>query len=157
MRKSPLLLFVLALSFLIVSPLSAQDSRARRRRAPDPPPSTEGQAEPRRAPDPPQRRQGQERERARPRKDQYPERAVPRARQHPRPHPQYGPYNRMEHGGRYYYWRPYPRVWRRPNICVAGYWEWDSWIGGWVWIKGYCNVRGHRPGPGFHFWFDFGR
>jgi len=156
-KKSPLLLSVLTLSFLMLSPLTAQD-RARRRRAPDPPPSTEGQAgQRRRAPDPPQRGQGQERERAGPRRDQYPERAVPRARPHPRPHPRYGPYNRMEHGGRYYYWRPYPRVWRRPNICVAGYWEWDSWIGGWVWIEGYCNVPRYRPRPGFYFWFDFGR
>ena len=163
MRKSVLLVFAIALSFLMVSPLTAQD-RARRRRAPDPPPSTEGQAEPRRAPDYPQRRQGQERERERaePRRQrQQPPSsrryAVPRNRPVPRPHPRFGPYNRMMHQGQYYFWRPYPRIWIRPNVCVAGYWEWDSWIESWVWVEGYCNTPRYRPGPGFYFWFDFGR
>lgn len=169
MKKSGILVSVLALSFLMVSPLTAQD-RARRRRAPDsPPPAREGQAEPRRGSDPPQRRRGQERERERAesrRQRQWPSSsrggyAVPRSRPLPRPRPQYGPYNRMMHRGQYYFWRPYPRIWIRPNTCVAGYWDWDwdplydEWVP--VWIEGYCNVRGYRPPPGFYFWFDFGR
>ncbi len=157
MRKSSFLVSVLALSFLMVSPLTAQD-RARRRRAPDPPPAREGQARPRRAPDPPQRRQGQERERAEPRRQrqQSPSSkgyAVPRSRPLPRPHPQFGPYNRMNRGGQYYFWRPYPRIWIHQNMCVAGYWEWDSWVDSWVWVEGYCNIPGYRTGPGFYFWF----
>src|SRR3989344_4855343 len=161
MRKLNFLVSVLAFSFLMVSPLTAQD-RARRRRAPDPPPSTEGQAEPRRAPDPPQRRQGQERERAEPRRQrQQPPSsrgyAVPRSRPLPRPHPRFGPYNRMMHQGQYYFWRPYPRIWIRPNTCVAGYcdYDWDPFYNEWVpvWIEGYCNIPGRRPPYGFYFWF----
>ncbi len=147
MRKAVLLFSAVVLSILMISPLSAQDRRGRRR-VPSPPPQGQGedhdrdrerQAEPRRQAPPPSR---------------Y---AVPRNRPHPSPHPEFGPYDRRMHEGRYYFSRPYPRVWIRPNTCVAGYWDYDWWIDGYVWIEGYCNVRGFRPGPGFRFWFDFGR
>jgi len=85
--------------------------------------------------------------------------AVPRGRPHPRPHPQFGPYHSRMYQGRLFYWRPYLRHWRYPNTCVSGYWEWDRCIEHWVWVEGYCNVRGHRHrfDPGFYFWFQFGR
>ena len=102
-------------------------------------------------------RDRRERERAVPRRErEQPPRnyAVPRNRPLPRPHPEYGPYNRGNHHGRYFLWRPYPRSWYRPNICVPGYWEWDYWYGGWVWIQGYCNDPRYRIRPGFYFWFE---
>lgn len=103
-------------------------------------------------------RERRERERANPsrREREQPPRnyAVPRNRPLPRPHPEYGPYNRGHYRGRHFLWRPYPRAWRYPNICVPGYWEWDYWYGGWVWIEGFCNNPRYRIRPGFYFWFE---
>ena len=181
MRKTVLFIFAAVLSILMVVPLSAQDRG--RRRAPSSPPQGGGgqqgeRAQPRRQPPPPQRGGGQDRERAvprrqappsqrgrveQPRRQQPPPReyAVPRTRPLPRPHQEFGPYNRMLYQGQYFFWRPYPRTWYYPNTCIAGYWDWDwdSWSNDWipVWIEGYCNIPGYRPYPGFYFWFDFGR
>ena len=151
MRKIGLLFFAVVLSFLMISPLFAQ---VRIPRMPQPPMLGVVDQSNR------QSRGGQERERAEPRnRRQQPPReyAVPRTRPLPRPHPEFGPYNRRTHEGRYYFSRPYPRNWIRRNTCVAGYWEYDYWVGGYVWIEGYCNIRGYRPPPGFYLWFDFRR
>ena len=82
------------------------------------------------------------------------DRAVSRDRPLPRFHPEYGQYYRGYYQGQYFFWRPYPQAWHEPNICIPGYWDWDNWYGGWVWIQGYCNIHGRYPSRiGFYFWF----
>ena|GEM_PF-6316021 len=145
MRKTVILFSAMVLSMFMLSPVFAQH-RGHGHQAPPPP-----------------QRGEHERERAEPRRQSPPprEHAVPRTRPIPRPHPEYGQYYRGYHNGQYYFWRPYPRIWIRPNTCVAGYWDWDwdpvynEWVP--VWIQGYCNVPRYRPGARFYFWFDFRR
>ena len=139
------------------SPPSNNRRADKQRRRPSHP-SDEGRADQQRRRSQPPSSQGKARSRQHSPRDGY---AVPYNRPHPRPHPQFGQYYRMQYQGRYYLWRPYPRPGR--NVCIAGYWDWDwdwdPWDREWVpvWIQGYCNVAGYRPGPGFYFWFDFGR
>ncbi len=92
--------------------------------------------------------------------------AVPRSMRLPQPHPQFGwsyheefyqsgPYG-FGYGYRFF-WRPFPDFWRWQHryICVPGYWEWDDWCQCHVWIRGFCNVPGHRHpcDSGFDFWY----
>ncbi len=187
MRKVAVLVSVFVLSFLVAgSPVSAQDGSRRRgsdqsekskgeqkkekekgrdaQRRREPPP--ERAEEPRRQPpreraeqprrQPPSRERAEE-PRRRPSDDEMRRYAVPRNRALPKRHPNYGDYRRGHDRGHHYLWRPYPRALHRPNIHVRGYWEYDPWCGCYVWIQGYCNIRGHYHAPrsGFYFWFDF--
>ncbi len=83
--------------------------------------------------------------------------AVPRRQPLPRPREGFGAYGRLQYRGHIFFWRPYPVIWITPNTCVPGYWDWDQWYGGWVWVQGYCNVPGFRPYAGFYFWYDAAR
>ncbi len=85
--------------------------------------------------------------------------AIPKGWPYPGSHPTFGPYRWGLFNSYDFYWRPFPEFWRYPYTCVPGRWEWDPDCYCWVWIEGFCNIRGHYHSldGGFYFWFDFRR